>query len=60
MPAGVTASNIRSNRKKINQQQGAGIVGSSDSTAHNDISSLNGSHGAFGGGAGGKRRVGIN
>ena len=60
MPAGVTASNIRNNRKKLNQLQGPGNVGVNDSSEHNDFGSFIGSEGALGVGPGGRRRVGMN
>ena len=56
MPAGVTASNIRNNRKKHNQQQGVGFVGVNEGKPLNETHSINGSEEFIGG----RRRVGIN
>ena len=55
MPAGITASNIRNNRKKLDQQQRVGFAGVNDGKALNEIHSINGSEEFIGG----RRRVGI-
>ena len=54
MPAGVTASNIRNNRKRQNQQQGVGFAGVHEGKSLNEIHSINGSEEFLGG----RRRVG--
>ena len=54
MPAGVTASNIRNNRKKKNQQQGVEFSGVNEGKALNETHSINGSQEFLGG----RRRVG--
>ena len=55
MPAGVTASNIRNNRKKHNQQQEVAFAAGSESKAPKEVGSLNGSEEFLGR----RRRVGI-
>ena len=57
MPAGVTASNIRNNRKK-QQQQSVGFVASNDNLTSNENNSPYGSDALIGFGPGGGRRVG--
>ena len=57
MPAGVTASNIRNNRKK-QQQQSVGFVAINDNLTSNENNSPYGSDALIGFGPGGGRRVG--
>ena len=57
MPAGVTASNIRNNRKK-QQQQSVGFVASNDNLTSNENNSPYGSDALIAFGPGGGGRVG--